>query len=132
MASFTSNRLAVLQHYRNSAVNVLDTVGVQGKVEAGGRTRRATGFAAESAHYVVNDEQGNRIAGDTTDGNQNPVPSYPANGMLTVHVGSNTTPRSGQGYALFLERGIRGRPGDAMYAQALDIMEALADRELGR
>jgi len=133
VASFKSNLPAVQQFFRTKAINALDRAGQQGTVEAASRTRRATGFAADSAHYVVNDESGNQVAGDTTDGNQNPVPQYPATGMVTVHVGSNTAASDkGEAYAIYLERGVQGRPGDVMYGQALDVMEAVADRELGR
>ena len=135
MAKFTSNRAAVERFFREKAIGALDRAGVQGKAEGQGNTRRATGFAADSVHYVVLDEQGARVAGDTTDGNQNPVPDYAGNGTLRVIVGSNTAPREdgdGRGYYVYLERGVQGRPGDATLAQALDMMEAVAGQELRR
>lgn len=132
MATLKSNRLGVLQRMREVATHKLDRVGIQGRTEARAATRRATGFAAESVHYVVVDDDGSKLAGDDVDGNLNPVPSYPGDGTIRLHIGSNTAPRTGQGYYIFLERGVGGRPGDATMARTLDIVEALAEQELGR
>jgi hypothetical protein len=132
MASFKSNRVAVEQHFRRNAISALDRTGQQARDEAEGLTPRATGFAAESLHYVVVDEQGQVVAGQQTDGNDNPVPAYGGDGTLRVIVGSNTMHRDGRGYYVHIEQGTYGLSGAAGLAAALDLMDEQVPRELGR
>jgi hypothetical protein len=130
VAVIQNNHPAVLLRLRTQAINALDRTGQAGKVEAEGRTVRDTGFAADSVHYVVVDEQGNAVAGEQVDGNSNPVPHYAGDGTLRVIVGSNTEPKDGKGYFKWIEEGIYGLSGAAPMSHALDEMERVIEREL--
>jgi hypothetical protein len=132
MAQFKSNRAAVVQHVRRQAIVALDRTGQQARDEAESLTPRATGFAAESVHYVVVDEQGQVVAGQQTDGNDNPVPAYGGDGTLRLVVGSNTVHRDGRGYYAHLEQGTYGLSGTGALAAALDLMDDQVPRELGQ
>lgn len=132
MASVKSNNAAVMQQARKQVINALDRVGQQGKITAEDLTWRDTGFAADSVHYVVLDEQGNVVAGQQIDGNGNSVPDYPADGTIRVIVGSNTEPKDSKGYYKFIEEGTYGLSGAGAMAQGLDVMEAAIEQEFRR
>lgn len=101
-------------------VDILTGVGQRAKAFAKGQTPVRTGFAKRSIFFVVLDEKGNVIAGDTQDENGFPIPSYipqHANGRLRVFLGANAP------YFIWLEIGARGRAGLAIIARSNEIME---------
>ena len=109
-------------------VPMLDGIGQDGKAFVMAHTPVLSGYARRSIYYVVLDDRGNIIAGDTVDGNGVPVPrSFPGSGDGTyrVIVGANAP------YYIWIEIGANGRPGRQALAQASErINERI--RQLGQ
>lgn len=101
-------------------VRVLDAIGKEAVAYAKRNTPVLTGYARRSVFYVVLDEAGAVIAGDTHDENGVPIPSYlpqHASGTLRVFVGANAP------YYIWIEIGARGRAGRAVLARTAELME---------
>lgn len=106
-------------HLRAQIVGGLDEVGREAKEFVRRNTPVLTGYARDSIFYVVLDDHGAVVAGDTVDGNGVAVPtSFPGTGQFRVIVGANAP------YYVWIEIGSRGRPGHQALAQALELINA--------
>lgn len=100
-------------------------IGQEGKAFLRRETPFKTGYARKSIFFVVLDERGNVIAGDTHDDNGTPIPSslaHFANGTLRVFVGANAP------YYIWIEIGVNGRAGTQGLARVADLIEAWVRR----
>lgn len=108
-------------------IDALTDAGRGAKSIAQGITPVLTGFAKRSIYFVVVDDKGRVVAGDSTDGNGNPVPrSFPTYGRYRAIVGANAP------YFIWIEIGARGRPGRHIFAQAARELESRMRSALGR
>lgn len=99
---------------------------IAGLIEIGEEVKRfvqtntpvLTGYAKASVFYVVLDEKGQQVAGDTVDGNGVRVPSDfgGGTGRMRLIVGANAP------YYIWIEIGSRGRAGKAILARANDMI----------
>lgn len=97
----------------------LTEIGREAKAFVQRETPYLTGYARRSIYFVVLDEAGNRVAGDTHDANGVPVPSsFGGTGRYRVIVGANAP------YYIWIEVGTRGRPGHTALARANDLIQA--------
>lgn len=100
-------------------VGDLDAIGREAADFARRETPVLTGHAQRSIFYVVLDERGNVIAGDTHDGNGQSIPNtlpQHANGRLRVFVGANAP------YYIWIEVGANGRPGKQILARVAGLL----------
>lgn len=96
-------------------IEALDAIGRDAAEFVRRNTPEKTGYARKSVYYVVLDERGNAIAGDTADGNGVRIPNYfpgAGDGTIRVIVGANAP------YYIWIEIGAGGRPGHQALAQA--------------
>ena len=99
----------------------LVAIGEEAKAFLRRETPFETGYARKSIFFVVIDERGNVIAGDTRDDNGTPIPSYLpgiANGTLRVFVGANAP------YYVWIDIGVNGRAGTQGLARTSDLIAA--------
>lgn len=78
-----------------------------------------TGYARRSIFFVVIDERGNAIAGDTVDGNGQRIPNHfpgAGDGTLRVIVGANAP------YYIWIEIGANGVAGKQALARASELI----------
>jgi hypothetical protein len=100
-------------------IAALTEIGREAKAFVQRETPYRTGYARRSIYFVVLDEAGNRVAGDTHDENGVPVPAnFGGTGRYRVIVGANAP------YYIWIEVGTRGRPGHAALARANDLIQA--------
>lgn len=120
-----------LSGVEHGVVQKLDRIGARGKAVTQAHTPVVSGRLKRSEYHVVVDKDGSVLAGDTTDGNGNAVPSLPGTGKLRVVVGTNeAAANDGQSYALWVEVGVEGKPGHGMLAAGNAAMRAAAKEEL--
>jgi hypothetical protein len=96
-------------------IRELDAIGRDAAEFVRRNTPEKTGYARRSIFYVVLDERGNAIAGDTTDGNGVRIPNYfpgAGDGTIRVIVGANAP------YYIWIEIGANGRAGHQALARA--------------
>ena len=112
---------AIEREVFGALVAELDAIGREGKAFVRRETPVLSGYARDSVFYVVLDERGNVVAGDTQDDNGVAIPSQLpqfANGRLRVFVGANAP------YYVWIELGANGRPGKQALARASELMDA--------
>ena len=100
-------------------VDNLDRIGAEAKAFVIRETPEDTGHAKRSIFYVVLDESGNAIAGDTVDGNGQRIPNYfpgAGDGTLRVIVGANAE------YFIWIEIGANGVAGKQGLARASEMI----------
>ncbi len=105
----------------DALVGDLVQIGAEGKAFCRRNTPRLSGYAQRSIFFVVLDERGNAIAGDTADDNGVPIPSYlpqQANGRIRAFVGANAP------YYVWIEIGANGVAGHHALAQTADLLDA--------
>lgn len=118
MTKFTPNTRRTMDMVERVAIRRLVPAVIAGRDAGAEATRVDTGKAKASWWWKVVATNG-RSNGDTTDGNGNATPDLQGNeGMVTGYVGTNEGADDGVWYARLLDRGVQGRSGDQMAAQA--------------
>lgn len=113
------------RYLQQQIIAALTEIGEEAKAFVKRSTPFRTGFARRSVYFVVLDEAGNRVAGDTRDENGEAVPaSFPGSGRYRVIVGANAP------YYIWIEIGTRGRPGHAALARANELIQARIKQKL--
>jgi hypothetical protein len=110
---------ALEQHLFGALVEDLDRIGREAKSFVVRETPEETGHAKRSVFYVVIDERGNALAGDTVDGNGQRIPNHfpgAGDGTLRVIVGANAP------YYLWIEIGANGVAGKQALARASELI----------
>ncbi len=110
---------------RAKAITKATAVVDVGKAVASDATPVDTGTGKASWHRKVVDDRGRTVVDEPTDGNGNATPDYQGfPGMVVGIVASNEIAETGKAYLHFVDRGVRGRSGVLMKAQARAAMDA--------